>query len=108
MNVVAIGTLRDFWTVHPQSEGPLVAWHTIVTKAQWSVPQDVKNTFGSVDFIGDNRAIFDIGGNNYRLICHISYTYKAVQIKFVGTHAEYDKVDALTVGNPKEKQKRRT
>lgn len=107
MNVVALGTLREFWTVHPQAEGPLTAWHTTVSNSVWTGPQEIKASFGSADFIGDNRVIFNIGGNDYRLICHVSYTFKAVQIKFVGTHAEYNKVDALTVGNPKEKQKRR-
>ena len=74
------------------------AWYDFVLRETWTGPQDVKRAFGTtVDFIGDNRAIFDIGGNKYRLIVHFSYKYKACQVKFIGTHSEYDKIDPLTV-----------
>ena len=70
------------------------AWFSIADKAKWKSPQDVKNDFGSsVDFIDDNRIIFDIGGNKYRLIIHVAYKYKRVLIKFIGTHKEYDHID---------------
>ncbi|MBX3543225.1 type II toxin-antitoxin system HigB family toxin [Chelatococcus sp.] len=98
MQIVAKRTLVEFWTAQPSAEVPLRAWHTTVQSVTWSSPQDVKDQFGStVDFVSDNRVIFDIGGNKYRLVTHISYTYKSVLIKFVGTHAEYDKIDARTV-----------
>lgn len=98
MQVVAKRTLRIFWQRHPHAEGPLRAWHAAVTKATWNGPADVKRAFGAtVDFVGDNRIVFDIGGNKYRLIVHVAYRFKRVLIKFVGTHKEYDKIDPETV-----------
>ncbi len=83
---------------YPRSEAPLRAWYVAVTKARWSGPIDVKRMFGTtVDFIADNRVIFDIGGNKFRLIVRISYRFKACQVKFVGTHKQYDAVDPSTV-----------
>ncbi len=94
MQVIAKRTLREFWARHPQSEMPLRAWFGLVDKALWDGPQDVKDIFGTtVDFIADNRVIFDIGGNKYRLIVHISYRYKRVLVKFIGTHRDYDRVN---------------
>ncbi|MBB6254036.1 mRNA interferase HigB [Nitrospirillum iridis] len=70
----------------------------MATKAEWAGPADIKAQFGSiVDFVGDNRVIFDLGGNKFRLIVHVSYTFRRVLVKFIGTHAEYDKIDAETV-----------
>jgi mRNA interferase HigB len=78
---------------------PLSTWYRIVSKAVWSKPNDVKEQFGSnVDFVADNRAIFDIGGNKYRLVVRIVYApFYRVMVKFVGTHEEYDKIDPETV-----------
>ena len=98
MQVIAKRTLKLFWERHPQAETPLRDWHARVAKAKSNGPADVKLMFGStVDFVADNRAIFDISGNKYRLIVHVSYTYKKVLVKFVGTHAEYDKIHPETV-----------
>lgn len=73
-------------------------WYQVVDKADWNKPADVKRMFGTtVDFIGDNRLIFDIGGNKYRLVVHVAYRFKRVLIKFVGTHAEYDAIDPETI-----------
>ena len=70
----------------------------IVSKGDWSGPADLKAAFGNnVDFVGDNRVIFDIGGNKYRLVVHFAYKFKTSLIKFVGTHEEYDGVNAETV-----------
>jgi mRNA interferase HigB len=94
MQVIAKRTLRRFWQKHAQAEGPLKVWHAVVSQARWSSPQDVKRQFGTtVDFVADNRAIFDIGGNKYRLVVRVSYEHKRVLIKFVGTHKEYDRID---------------
>lgn len=90
--------MRLFWEKHPQAETPLRTWHAVVEKAMWAGPQDVREQFGSVDFVSDNRAIFNIGGNRFCLVAHISYAFKAVLVKFVGTHAEYDEIDAATIG----------
>jgi mRNA interferase HigB len=93
MQVVSRKTLVAFWEKHPRAEAPLSTWFVAARAAEWKTPQDIRNDFSSVDLVGDNRVIFDIGGNNYRLIAHVSYTYKSVLIKFVGTHAEYDRID---------------
>jgi len=73
-------------------------WHAAVSKVEWSGPADVKRMFGGrVDFIADNRLIFYIAGNKYRLIVHVAYEYRRVLIKFVGTHSEYDRIDPETI-----------
>ena len=85
--------------MNPRAEGPLSTWYRIVSKAIWSKPSDVKAQFeGNVDFVGDNRAVFDIGGNKYRLVVRIVYApFYRVMVKFVGTHEEYDEIDPETV-----------
>jgi mRNA interferase HigB len=98
MQIIALRTLRQFWEKHPQAETPSKIWYGAASKAIWKSPADVKLLFGgSVDFVGDNRGIFDIAGNKYRLIVHISYDYRRVLVKFIGTHAESDKIDAESV-----------
>ncbi len=90
--------LVRFWGKHPQARTPLRTWHHTAERATWTGPADVKAQFGSaVDFVSDNRLIFDIAGNKYRLVVHVSYSYKVVLIKFIGTHAAYDKIDPATV-----------
>lgn len=98
MQIIAKRTLRQFWERYSRAEVPLKNWYQVVDKASWNTPADVKRMFGAtVDFIGDNRLIFDIGGNKYRLVVHVAYVFKRVLIKFVGTHAEYDAIDPETV-----------
>ncbi|RXH24400.1 toxin RelE [Bradyrhizobium nanningense] len=98
MNVIAGKALKIFWERYPQAETPLGTWHEIVSKGDWSCPADLKRAFGNnIDFVGDNRAIFDVGGNKYRLVVHFSSKFKTALIKFVGTRAEYDGIDAETV-----------
>ena len=98
MQVIAKRTLRLFWERHPQAEGPLRSWHAVVSKADWRGPADVKRAFGAnVDFVRDNRIVFDIGGNKYRVVVHVAYRFKRVLVKFIGTHKEYDRIDAETV-----------
>ncbi|MBS0273969.1 MAG: type II toxin-antitoxin system HigB family toxin [Proteobacteria bacterium] len=95
MQVIAKRTLKLFWKKHPQAEGLLRSWHAAVGKAEWKSPADAKAAFGAtVDFLRDNRIVFDIGGNKYRIVVHVSYPYKRVLIKFVGTHKEYDRIKA--------------
>lgn len=98
MQIIAKSTLVKFWTVHPQAKNPLTAWHSKASREEWKTPADVKALYGAtVDFVADNRVIFDIAGNKYRLIVHVAYPYKRVLIKFVGTHKEYDRIDPETV-----------
>ncbi|ARC90226.1 type II toxin-antitoxin system HigB family toxin [Rhodovulum sp. MB263] len=98
MQIIAKSTLRTFWQKEPRAEVPLKAWHAVVSRADWTGPADVKAAFGTtVDFVGDNRVIFDIGGNKYRLIVHVAYPFRRVLIKFVGTHKDYDKINPETI-----------
>jgi mRNA interferase HigB len=98
MQIIAKSTLRKFWGRERHAEGPLRTWYATIRKADWSGPAQVKAAFGtSVDFVADNRAIFDIGGNKYRLVVHFAYPYNRALIKFVGTHKEYDKINPETV-----------
>lgn len=98
MNVIALRTIRQFWDAHPDSETPLRTWYAIASNANWQTPQDIKDQFGvNVDFVGDNRAVFDIGGNKYRMVVHVSYTFGNMLVKFIGTHKEYDAVSAENV-----------
>ncbi len=98
MQVIAKRALREFWEKHPKAETPLKVWFAIADKADWTGPADVRDQFGNtVDFVADNRVIFDIGGNKYRLIVHVAYPFKRILIKFVGTHSEYDRIDPETI-----------
>lgn len=98
MRIYSRSTLIDFWTKHPTAESPLRTWFSIVDNATWEGPADVRSVFGSADFIGSDRVIFNIGGNTFRLIARVAYKpYYCVNVCFIGTHAEYDKVDAAKV-----------
>lgn len=98
MRIFSRGTLVDFWRKHPGAEGALRLWFSIVQNASWAGPADIKAGFGSADFLQDNRVIFDIRGNTYRLVTKIKYgPLFLVYILFVGTHAEYDRIDAATI-----------
>lgn len=98
MQIIALRRLRQFWLKHPQAETPIRDWYVRVRQANWAGPAEVKSQFGNaVDFVADNRLIFDLGGNRYRLIVHVAYRYRRVLIKFIGTHADYDKIDPETV-----------
>lgn len=104
MQVIARRTLKEFWQRHRQAEGPIRVWYALASKARWRTPADIKRQFGSsVDFVGDNRMIFDLGGNKYRMVVHVSYTFGRVLVKFVGTHAEYDRIDPERVSWRKKK-----
>ncbi|SIR50069.1 type II toxin-antitoxin system HigB family toxin [Pontibacter lucknowensis] len=97
MRVIAKRTLRDFWEKHADSEQQLKAWYNEAEQANWTSPNDIKKDYPSASLLEDNRMVFNIKGNNYRLIVRINYKYGIVWIRFIGTHAEYDKVDATKV-----------
>ena len=99
MRIIAVSTLREFW-IRPgrsDAEQPLKTWVQVVKAAEWSKPTDVKQMFRSADILRSGRATFDIGGNKYRLVVAIHYRGKRVYVRFVGTHSEYDNIDAETV-----------
>ncbi len=97
MRVIAKKVLRDFWDKHPQAEQPLKAWFYEAEKSEWATPSDIKKLYKTASFLGKSRVVFNISGNKYRLIVHIRYDLKIVFIKFIGTHADYDKINAETI-----------
>ncbi len=97
MRVIAKKTLRDFWGKYPDSQDSLETWFYETLKADWSTPQQIKNKFRSASIIADNRVVFNIKGNDYRLIVKINYPYRVVYIRFVGTHKQYDEIEATQI-----------
>ena len=100
MRILATRTLRDFYrqTDHQAAEQVVEAWIEMAKAAAWATPIDVKAAAGQTDILPDGRAIFDLGGNKYRLVVWINYRKRMILIKFIGTHKEYDKIDPSTVG----------
>lgn len=97
MRIIALSPLREFWNAHADAEGPLQAWVLFVRQAHWQNSNELKADFPSASILGNNRVAFNIKGNNYRLIVAVLYGAQAILIKFIGTHAQYDRVDAETV-----------
>lgn len=97
MRVVAKKVLRDFWEKHEDCEQQLKAWFREAQKAEWENPNQIKTEYPSASILNDNRVVFNIKGNNYRLIVKINYEYEMVWIRFIGTHAEYDKINSNTI-----------
>ncbi|PVY37905.1 type II toxin-antitoxin system HigB family toxin [Pontibacter virosus] len=97
MRVIAKRPLRDFWVKHADSEQQLKAWYNEAEQADWKSPNDIKKDYPSASILEDNRMVFNIKGNKYRLIVRVNYKYGIVWIRFIGTHAEYDKVDATKI-----------
>ena len=97
MKIIAIGNLRDFWLAHPDAEQPLKACIDEAKAATWSQLGDIKARYASASILKSRRVVFNIKGNDYRLIVAVAYRFGAVYIKFIGTHAQYDAVDANTV-----------
>lgn len=97
MRVIARKTLRDFYERHADSKGPLEAWFHEASHESWAAPRDIKRRYPSADILPGNRVVFNIKGNTCRLIVKIHYNTGIVFIRFVGTHAEYDKIDAARI-----------
>lgn len=97
MKFIATAPLRRFSVKHPDGLTAINAWETKTKAAKWQVPADIKAEFSSASFVASNRLVFNIGGNKYRLIVAIAYRIGVVYIKFIGTHSEYDAIDAATV-----------
>ncbi len=97
MRIIAKTALRNFWAKHPDAEQPLRAWHGEAKAAVWKTPADVKAKYRSASILQAGRAVFNIGGNKYRLVVKINYPYQVVYIRFIGTHREYDRIDAETI-----------
>ena len=100
MRVIAVSTLKAFWNDHPEhldAQGPTLAWYRDVLKADWARPSDLKARFAAASILQDGRAVFNIGGNKYRIVVWINYPYRIIYIRFIGTHRQYDAIDAQTI-----------
>ncbi|MYA08798.1 MAG: type II toxin-antitoxin system HigB family toxin [Holophagales bacterium] len=97
MRIVAKRTLREYWEGEPRAEQPLKSWFAVAAKADWASPADVKAMYGNASIVGGDRVVFNIGGNRYRLIVRFDYARRIGFVRFVGTHQEYDRIDAATV-----------
>lgn len=97
MRVIAIKTLRTFWEKHADSEQQLKAWYQEAERATWKNTNELKADYPSASILENDRICFNIKGNHYRLIVRINFAHQMMWIRFVGTHAEYDKIDANTI-----------
>lgn len=94
MKIISIKALKDFWGKHPDAEQPLKAWVDEATKADWKSPAEIKAQYRSASILKNRRVVFNIKGNDYRLIVSIAYQRGWMFVKFIGTHKEYDAIDA--------------
>jgi len=92
VRVIALRTLREFWQRHPEAEGPLRAWYREANTALWRTPDEIRQRFRTADFVPGNRVVFNIGGNKYRLVVAVRYQAGLIYVRFVGTHAQYDRI----------------
>lgn len=97
MRIFSKKMLREFWESHADAKIGLQGWYEDALRAEWQTPSDIKRTYASASIIGDNRVVFNIQGNAYRLVVKIHYDRGFAYIRFVGTHAEYDRIDTEKV-----------
>lgn len=97
MRIIALSTLRVFWTKHPDAQTPLMAWYALASRSQWKSPSEIKEAYRNASFTANNRVVFNIKGNDYRLVVMVRYDKGLMYVKFFGTHSQYDKIDVVTV-----------
>ena len=97
MRVISKATLIEFWSQHPNAKPALQTWFEDASHARWKTPQDIKLRYASASFVSQNRVVFNIKGNEYRLVVAVAYRFEALYVKFVGTHAQYDSIHVATV-----------
>ncbi len=97
MRIVALATIRSFWEIHPDAQLPLRASYALASRAIWKTPSDIKDAYRNASFTKNNRVVFNIKGNEYRLVVLVRYDKGLMYIRFVGTHSQYDKIDVSTV-----------
>ncbi|MCC6187017.1 MAG: type II toxin-antitoxin system HigB family toxin, partial [Chitinophagaceae bacterium] len=93
MRVIAKKILRNFWDLYPDCEQQLKSWYQEASNAAWTKPSQIKKEYPSASFLADNRVVFNIKGNNYRLIVKVNYDYQMIWIRFIGTHKQYDVIN---------------
>ena len=94
MRVFSKSRLRDFWEQHPDAQAALDDWYRTARRAHWSNPADIRSRYANASFVGRDRVVFNIRGNTYRLVVQVDYARERVHIRFVGTHAHYDRINA--------------
>jgi mRNA interferase HigB len=99
MRVIARGTLVDFWSEHPEAKVALERWYRIVRTAHWTSMDEVRRTAPKAKVLNRERVRFEVAGGNYRLVVAFDFRRQVAFVKFIGTHAEYDRIDALTVSH---------
>lgn len=97
MRVITKKVLREFWGRFPDAENALRAWYAEAEGAVWKRPLDIKERHANASIVADNRVVFNVCGNKYRLVAHIHYNTGFVYVRFVGTHADYSRIDVTTV-----------
>jgi mRNA interferase HigB len=97
MRVIARKTLKDYWVENHGTEQELKAWFAEAESADWKTPAEVKAKYGNASILKDGRVVFNICGNNHRLVAWINYEFHTIYIRFIGTHEEYDEIDAQTI-----------
>jgi len=97
LRVIAKKILREFWTKYPDTEEQLKSWFQEATRNKWANPNTVKDQYPNTRIIPDNRIIFNIKGNQYRLVVRVNYKYQMIYIRFIGTHDDYDKIDPTKI-----------
>ena len=97
MHIVAVKFLRTFWEKHPDAEQALKSWVDEAKNANWLQPATIKEQYRNASILKNRRVVFNIKGNDYRLVVSVAYRFQAVYVKFIGTHKEYDAIDAETV-----------
>lgn len=97
MRIIALPPLKDFWKQYPDSEDALQNFIRIARQAEWRKLADIKVLYNDVDHVGNNRFVFNIRGNKYRLVVHINFNHQIIYIRFIGTHQEYNKIDCSTI-----------
>jgi len=97
MRIISRKKLREFWGKHSDAAQPLQAWYYDVKHAKWQNPKDIKSVYRNVSFLAHNRVVFNIKGNKYRLVVAVQYNFGIVFIRFIGTHRDYDTIDAANI-----------
>jgi mRNA interferase HigB len=97
MRIIARRTLREFWLQHADAEEPLLAWCRDASRAEWKSPRDIKDIYVNASILSGDRVVFNIKGNSYRLVVAVRYDTGIIFVRFIGTHREYDRIDATTI-----------
>ena len=97
MRIIARRTLRECWEIHPNARQRLLAWYADARRANWRTPADITRVYRNASVLPNNRVVFNIKGNEYRLVVVVQYAFGILYVRFVGSHADYDRIDAMTI-----------